>query len=376
VAAAGNEDTNVPSYPAAYDGVVSVVATDFNDDLSYYSNYGTTVDIAAPGGDTRVDVDRDGNPDGVFSTVGAWNASRTAIEARYDFMQGTSMASPHVAGVVALMLGVNPALRPSDIDSLIASGVITRDLGAVGRDDSFGHGLIDAAAAVRAARGGANSPVLAVSPGVFDLDTNRVSDTFTTRNAGSGALTGVSARSDQAWLAVAPEAVDANGLGSWRVTADPTRLADGTHLATVTVTSSENAVSISVTLQVGAAVKPGDAGLHYIQLRSPGTLALVREVAVGMRNGSYTFELSGVPAGNYLIVATTDHDGDDELCDAGEACGAFPSVDRPLVVSVSGDVSNLFFASELTTTGAPLLGPLRGLSRRPAGAPAAGRVGG
>ena len=71
VAAAGNESSSQPSYPASYAGVISVSAVDLQRNLASYSNFGPNVDIAAPGGDPRRDLNGDGYPDGVLSTVGA-----------------------------------------------------------------------------------------------------------------------------------------------------------------------------------------------------------------------------------------------------------------------------------------------------------------
>ena len=94
-----------------------------------------------------MDHDLDGYRDGVLSTLGY----------DYGFLDGTSMAAPHVAGVVALMKAVNPELTPRDVDQLLAgrhpgtSLRITEDQGQPGRDDHYGHGLIDALNAVQAA---------------------------------------------------------------------------------------------------------------------------------------------------------------------------------------------------------------------------------
>jgi serine protease len=70
---------------------------------------------------------------------------------------GTSMATPHVAGVIALMKAVNPGLTPQRVADLLASGALTDDLGAPGKDDQFGYGLINASKAVTAAGGGSGS---------------------------------------------------------------------------------------------------------------------------------------------------------------------------------------------------------------------------
>ena len=103
VAAAGNDRGrrgNPVSYPAAYPGVIAVGAVDYNypnqPQRAPYSNYGPELDVVAPGGDITRDSDGNGKEDGVLSTsIRSWD---------YDYMQGTSMATPHVSGLIGLML--------------------------------------------------------------------------------------------------------------------------------------------------------------------------------------------------------------------------------------------------------------------------------
>ena len=96
--------------------VISVSAVDLEDDLAPYSNFGSTIDVAAPGGDFSADANGDGFGDGVLST---WVDPAT-LERIYGFAQGTSMAAPHVAAVIAIMLDVNPGLTPFHIDQMLA----------------------------------------------------------------------------------------------------------------------------------------------------------------------------------------------------------------------------------------------------------------
>lgn len=141
VASAGNSGGSL-GYPARYDSVISVAATDYNQDLSYYSSRGTGLDISAPGGDTRVDRNGDGQNDGIMQqTIGYRNPS---IES-YQLFQGTSMAAPHVAGAAAMVIANGETDAGQVIDDLKSSA---KDLGSPGYDTNFGYGLVDVASAL------------------------------------------------------------------------------------------------------------------------------------------------------------------------------------------------------------------------------------
>jgi len=148
VVAAGNENTNASnSSPANCSGVIAVAAVNRSGGRAYYSNYGSIVDVAAPGGDMRSSA-----ANGILSTLNAGTTSPGADN--YAYYQGTSMATPHVAGVVALMLSKNPSLTPDQVESLLKGS--TRAFPAT--CSQCGTGIVDANAAVDAAGGGVVPP--------------------------------------------------------------------------------------------------------------------------------------------------------------------------------------------------------------------------
>jgi serine protease len=154
VAAAGNEGSD-PGYPGgmgcpADEGihVLAVGATDYRDIRAHYSNYGSGLDLVAPGGDMTRDDNADGYGDGIPQ-----ESYRTAGNPQSGFAlvwgEGTSMAAPQVSATAALMLSLDPKFTPAELSAVITSTCI--DLGAPGWDLYYGHGRLDAAAALASA---------------------------------------------------------------------------------------------------------------------------------------------------------------------------------------------------------------------------------
>ena len=359
VAAAGNESTTAPSYPAAYQNVISVSAIAIDSSLASYSNTGSTIDVAAPGGDSGPDTNGDGFVDFVLST--AADDSSGLIDFGYVFFAGTSMASPHVAGVIALMKSVNAALTPGQIDQMLANGDLTDDLGAAGRDNSFGYGLINAQKAVAAAQnaGGApppDNPTLGVTPSALNFGAVISAIEITARNIRTGALKLIDFSIPDPWVAVdpVPGQVDAEGLGVYTVTVDRSGLADGIHSTTITANSDVNAVPIEIIVQVSPVPLGSDAGFVYVLLldAQTGNSAgrcdndfVTGQCSVNVVNGEYAFTFVDAPPGDYQVVAGTDANNDLFICDAGEACGAYLTIHQPSDITVvDADVSAIDFA--------------------------------
>lgn len=116
--AAGNENQDANNVqPASCNGVITVGATGPDGYRSAYSNYGSAVDIAAPGGNTYPQTGGYDQSAGILSTVNS--GTRNPGYARIGYMDGTSMATPVVSGVIALMKSVNPNLRNDQIERIL-----------------------------------------------------------------------------------------------------------------------------------------------------------------------------------------------------------------------------------------------------------------
>lgn len=144
IAAAGNSGRRMKSYPAAYKHVVAVAATQYDRKTTFYSQYGNFVDIAAPGGNTRVDQNRDGRPDGVLQQT--LKRGKTN-EHEFALYMGTSMASPHVAAVAAMIIA-NGTTDPDRVEAILKDTANNDNKDKIDRyAERYGAGIMDANAA-------------------------------------------------------------------------------------------------------------------------------------------------------------------------------------------------------------------------------------
>ncbi|RLI03228.1 hypothetical protein DRO30_01405, partial [Candidatus Bathyarchaeota archaeon] len=135
VAAAGNDNTNMKHYPACYDEVIAVAATDEYDNKAYFSNWGDWIELAAPGVN-------------IYSTMPTYYVTLNdfGYSMNYDYLSGTSMACPHVSGVAALLWSLYPNKTRDWIRLWLRC--TADDLGSPGFDVYYGYGRINVRKAV------------------------------------------------------------------------------------------------------------------------------------------------------------------------------------------------------------------------------------
>jgi len=269
IVAAGNSNTDASTAtPANCAGVVTVAATNRAGGRAYYSNYGAVVDVAAPGGDSRVA----GN--GVLSSLNAGTTTPGADN--YAFYQGTSMAAPHVAGVAALMLSKNGALTPDDVESRLKSSARAFPATCT----ACGAGIVDANAAVDAAAAAAT----AIGAAINETESN---NTVGTANAVATANTTVSGN------------MGSTTDSDYFVVQLP---AGKTLTSTLTMSSASNDFDLYVYNSSGTLLAKSENGagaVDSVAVANTGTTTSARNVRVvyysggtGATSGQYTLKLA------------------------------------------------------------------------------------
>ena len=295
VVAAGNSNANVSGFsPGNCANVISVAANDRQGNRAWYSNFGNLIDVSAPGGETCVpNASNTGctsvatPAEGVWSTVNA--GSTTPTTESYASFQGTSMAAPHVAGLVALMQAVAPTpLTPAQIEALLKSTARALPGSCTG---GCGAGIVDANAAVTAAQGGtppANNPPTAGFTSTVSGLTVQFTDT-STDNDGT-----IASRS---WNF-------GDGTTSTATNPSKTYSAAGTFTVTLTVTDDDGATN---TRTASVTVSSGGGGGSVLQNGVPVT-------GISGAASSQQFWTIDVPAGaSNLVINTTGGTGDADL---------------------------------------------------------------
>jgi serine protease len=328
IVAAGNDDTDASEFtPANAPEAITIAALgNVGEDRDVpqkasYSNYGDRIDVAAPGGEQAEDIDGDGHPDGVLSTVGD----------DVVFYQGTSMAAPHVAGLGMLMKSLDPAVDQDTARSLLTQ---TAD-DDIDCSQGCGAGGVNAVRVLRAMRGETGLPLVTATPAVTRVGAQDLDAELEFENVGDVATDVVFTVGGRDRERVAIDA-DSASLGpdesvTLAVTID--RAGDDTGEATVTATFEGGQSAEAQVLWTNEVVNVA-ASIDIGALRIVGDEITPERLVTTSAVDDWQYKLFNLTPGDYLIVAVSDDDNDGELEDH-EGIGVYPLRQEPELVSVS-----------------------------------------
>jgi serine protease len=312
--AAGNDDLDAEEFTPANSPDAITVASVGNGagstpEKASYSNFGAKVDVAGPGGEQAVDNDGDGNGDGVLSTVGDF----------VSFYQGTSMATPHVAGVAALMKSANRDLTQEDVRQILRD---TAD--PVDCDPGCGAGQINAFAAVSAAAG---QEVTGVTAANVRVGRGVTTATIVFKNRGDSAV-GVSidvggADRDAVTLDTTSGSVPAGGRLEVTATIARNEAVDDVGSALISAfvdDGSEAEARLDWTSDRGVVVDNVVVGAVLIKENGDFTVA---QTTTTNELAGYSYTLGDLDSGEYLIVGLLDADNNGSFDDDVDGTGFF-----------------------------------------------------
>lgn len=314
VASAGNSSNTTSSFPASCDNVISVGSTNSSESKAHYSQWNKHVDIAAPGGDTTQRWYSGTKRDGVY----AWKDNDSLAA-----WQGTSMAAPNAAGVIANIYAQNENANAKLIWQLLRKGLITKDIGESGRDDYYGYGLVDFNKSMLNANNySLNSLKTTITFPKLIHAKKAAKKTFKVRKVGTGQMAVTDITNSNSMVKIIKPS-NSNGIGTYQLKINRGRaLYDGYHYDEIVMTINNGVTTwkekIDVEFLVGSIPiknfqKP--LGEVFINLQIANGLSISPAKLLFNGSGQKNVMLEDA---KYTVCVSTDLDYDGILCEFGE----------------------------------------------------------
>lgn len=340
VVAAGNSNEDASgTFPANCQGVITVGATDQHGNRTTYSNYGLVTSVMAPGGDPRQSYNGTRNAGGILSLT----KDDVTGNFTYVYQAGTSFAAPHVAGVVALMRGVNPSLSGNDAKNILQRTARPLNSTSCARPNGAdcGAGIIDAARALQAAAQSVDNPAadftltvpegLTVSPGTSDSVPVIINRTNGFKGDVSFKVTGLPA-GVKATFSSASSGED--GVLTVQVGSSVPK---GTYALGIEGVSGSRIRKASITLVVpeeeASLERTIVAALHVISEMEYDPRRS-RSIQLAATTAPAAYRIPDLSPGEYDVIAFRDDNGNG-LPDEGEYFDLFPAVVSPPQTNVN-----------------------------------------
>jgi serine protease len=332
VTAAGNANSNTAAIvPANIPGVITVGATRYDGRRAEYSNWGAHIDVMAPGGQVNLDQNQDGQPDGVLSL----------FDNAYDFEQGTSMAAPHVSGIVGLLASVSPGLDQAQVLQLLRQ--TANPAGTC--NEGCGAGHVDATALLLQAGGVVQQePLLAVDATRLIFQPGETTKTVNIVNLGSAVLewTAAIVGAQAALYTVSPLQAAVQAGAAVPATVTLSRGAFGAGSANLQFIGAGAATNqlVRVDLFFNDDAMPVQTNLNVVEVSAyrvtddGQNLALGGPPALARREQGFAWRLEGLAPGTYYVFAVGDDNNDGIFDTQSESFGAWPLTTEPEAIEV------------------------------------------
>ncbi|MCP4502155.1 MAG: S8 family serine peptidase [Deltaproteobacteria bacterium] len=332
VVAAGNEDQDVQnSSPGNLSKVITIGATRYNGERASYSNWGVQVDVMAPGGETNEDLNQDTFGDGVLSL----------FDSDYNFNQGTSMATPHVTGIIGLMLAIDPSLQHDEVQLLLKNTAVIEGQ----CNEGCGAGNVDATAALLAIGGEvAQVPRISLDQNIVVFAAGQTKRDVNIVNVGAVAadftITVSGAQGDLFTTSRTEGTVEAGAYfpieiqltrgefeaGSANILVEGIGEAQGQSFRVdVSFSDAEDPLPIRVINQVQVTA---------YSVNEIGELRLSGEPVITSAGAQFAWDIFPLHDGNHYVFGVGDDNGDGIFDAQRESIGAWPRIDAPKILEL------------------------------------------